>query len=445
MLHAVGRGSRVNAPKFAALQGAGKITVNAQNQWHVPSYVTVPYIEGEGIGPEVMTQTRRVVDSAVRLAYGLMKGINWKPLLAGVKAQEAGKDLIPQDTADAINEHHILLKGPMGTPLGGGHRSLNVTLRNMYNLYACIRPVKTMAGVPTPLKDDKKLDVVIFRENTEDLYKGFEFEPGSPGMKELQAVLKKYSMDVPDDAALGIKPISESASKRIVAKAIQYALDNDRPSVTVMHKANIMKFTEGGFLKWAKEVAQQQFPNKVLLWDDFQKQYGGDFKKLPKGPDGKYQKIVLQDCIADNMFQQMTLNPQNHSVIVTMNLNGDYISDDAAANVGGLGLAPGANIGDKHAIFEATHGTAPDIAGQNKANPTALFLTTVMMLNHMGWTEAADILLKGVETAMANQQFTGDLASKVPGAKALGTKEYTDAVIEAMKKNTNPQRKNFVA
>jgi isocitrate dehydrogenase len=322
-----------------------------------------------------------------------------------------------------------VLKGPMNTPIGGGYRSINVAMRKMFDLFACIRPVKTFAGVETPLKANTKVDVVIFRENTEDVYAGIEFEKGSPQAEKLRKLLAELGATVPPDAGLGIKTISESASKRIVAKAIQYALDNNRPSVTIMHKGNIQKYTEGAFLKWGQEVAKQQFPGKVILSDEFKAKYGGDFSRVPQG------KVVLNDVIADNMFQQMTLNPQHLSVIVAPNLNGDYISDDAVALVGGLGLAPGANIGEKHAMFEATHGTAPDIAGQNKANPTALFLTTVMMLNHMGWSEAADLLLKGVEQALASHRMTGDLARHIPGAKALSTDQYTDAVIDNMRKS----------
>lgn len=429
MLHGVGNPVfGAVQPLFGARRKYEKVQVSPEGQWKIPDHVTIPYIEGEGIGPEIIKAARRAVNSAVKLSYGDQKSIRWVPMLAGIRAQEAGKDIIPPETVQQIKDHHIFVKGPLATPLGGGHRSINVTLRNMFNLFACIRPVRAFEGVSTPLKDNR-LDVVIFRENTEDLYAGIEFEQGSEGAKKLQALLKELGYDVPDDAGLGIKPISESASKRIVAKAIQYALDEERPSVTVMHKANIMKYTEGAFLKWAREEAKARFGDRVLLWEEFQQQYGADFAKLPKG------KVVLQEVIADNMFQQLTLNPQNHHVIVTMNLNGDYISDDAAANVGGLGLAPGANIGDAFAMFEATHGTAPDIAGQNKANPSSMFLTMIMMLNHMGWGEAADRLLKGMETALANGQMTGDLARKTDGAKALSTTQFTNAVISAMKKD----------
>ena len=402
-----------------------KVSIDASGNWVIPDHVIIPYIPGEGIGPEIIESSKRLIDQALKLSYGNRRSIQWKPLLAGIKAQEAGKDILPQETIDEITDHHLFVKGPLATPLGGGHRSINVTLRKMFDLFACIRPVRAFDGVESPLKNNK-LDVVIFRENTEDLYAGIEFEQGSPGAKKLQALLKELGHDVPDDAGLGIKPISESASKRIVQKAIQYAIDSGRPSVTVMHKANIMKYTEGAFLKWAREVAKDQFPDKVVLAEDFQTLYGGDMKRVPKG------NVVLQEVIADNMFQQLTLNPQNHSVIVTMNLNGDYISDDAAANVGGLGLAPGANIGDKYAMFEATHGTAPDIAGQNKANPSSMFLTTIMMLNHMGWSQAGDRMLKGMEAALAHGSLTGDLARNVAGAKALSTTAFTDAVIAEM-------------
>ncbi len=435
MWHGVGHPTfGVVQPLFGARRKYENVQVTTEGQWKIPNHVVIPYIEGEGIGPEIIKAAKRVVNSAVKLSYGDARSIKWVPMLAGVKAQQAGKPIIPEETINQIKRHHIFIKGPLATPLGGGHRSINVTLRNMFNLFACIRPVRAFAGVESPMKDNR-LDVVIFRENTEDLYAGIEFEKGSEGAKKLQALLKELGYDVPDDAGLGIKPISESASKRIVAKALQYALDEGRPSVTVMHKANIMKFTEGAFLKWAREVAKERFGDRVLLWEEFQRQYGGDFKKLPQG------KVVLQEVIADNMFQQLTLNPQNHHVIVTMNLNGDYISDDAAANVGGLGLAPGANIGDEYAMFEATHGTAPDIAGQNKANPASMFLTLIMMLNHMGWGEAADRMLKAMEHTLASGRMTGDLARNTPGAKALSTTQFTNAVIQAMKQDAQAQGK----
>ncbi|MBY0403973.1 MAG: NADP-dependent isocitrate dehydrogenase, partial [Cyanobacteria bacterium] len=292
--------------------------------------------------------------------------------------------------------------------------------------FACIRPVKVIPGVVTPMKQDRT-NIVLFRENTEDVYSGVEFEKGSPEAAKLIAFLnREFNSGIREDSAIGIKPISEFASKRVIAKAIDYALEHNRPTVTMVHKGNIMKFTEGGFAKWGKELAQEKYPNQVILYDDFKTQYGGDFKRLPPG------KVVLQERLTDAKFQDVILNPQWDSVLVTMNLNGDYLSDAYAATVGGLGVAPGANIGEDYAMFESTHGSAPDIAGQNKANPTALLLTMGMMLDEMGWDKASVLLNQSVEKTLKDQKMTGDLARQIPGLQPLGTAEYGAAILKSM-------------
>lgn len=400
------------------------IHYNQQGQMQVPDEVEIPFIEGDGIGKEIMTSARQVVDEAVRLAYDGKRSIRWMPLVAGEQALSAtNKDLIPEATRKAIDRHHVAVKGPLNTPVGKGFRSINVQLRSMFDLYACIRPVKTLPEVPTTTIH-KNIDTVIFRENTEDVYRGIEFENGSQDAKDLIAFLKSKGFDVPADSGIGVKPISHSASKRIVEEAIEYALEHGRKSITVVHKANIQKFTDGLFLNVAREVAQKQYPDKVILQEDFEKQYAGDYSKLPAG------KVVLKDRIADAILQDIILNPTQHDVVVTTNMMGDLLSDGFAALVGGLGLAPGANIGNRHAIFESVHGTAPDIAGQNKANPTALLLSMKMMLDYLDWDEASALLQKGIEKTFANQQMTGDLARYVDGATALGTKEFADAILK---------------
>ena len=414
----------VSASFYSSPLFAGSITKQG-SQWVVPNDVTIPVISGDGIGPEITTQAERLVQAAIQKAYGNKRTITWLPITAGKKAEASGQGLLPQATIDAFKQHRFIVKAPLETPIGEGFRSLNVTLRQLFDLFACIRPFRLFPGVQSPLKKGNP-DIVIFRENTEDVYQGVEFPKDSDGAKRLIALLQGEGHTIRPDSGLGIKPISEFASKRLIEKAFRFAIDNHRPSVTVVHKGNIMKFTEGAFLNWAKEVAKTQFPNEIILPEQFKTEYGGDFKKIPPG------KVLFQERIADAMFQDAIQNPEWHSVIVTMNLNGDYLSDAVAATVGGLGMAPGANIGDNYAMFEATHGTAPDIAGQNKANPTAMFLTMVMMLNEMGWHEAATAMVKAIEKALSDQQMTGDLARTIPGAKALGCSEYTDQVIQRL-------------
>ncbi len=408
-----------------------KIRENRSGQKVIPAHVRIPYIEGDGIGPEIMLQAQRVTNKAVELTYQNQRSIAWIPLLAGKKALAAGKPVFPQETLDAIRSHHVAVKSPMDTPIGGGFRSVNVQLRKALDLYMCIRPLRTFPGVRSPLEavnnQSKTVNMTVFRENTEDIYKGIEFAKGHPITRALILLLNKLgNFDIRPDSALAVKPISETASKRIVEKAIEFALKQGKPSVTLVHKGNIMKETEGAFLKWGEAVAREKFSRHLITQDEFWKTYQGDFSKVPKG------KFVLQSKIADAMFQEVTLKPDRHHVVVTMNLNGDYLSDDIAATVGGLGLSPGANIGDHYAVFEATHGSAPDIAGQNKANPTALILSMAMMLNHLGWTPAAQLMYNAVEMTLANGHLTGDLQPARGNYQPLSTTDYTEKLVDTM-------------
>lgn len=420
---------RAVSPQFAGFRdrkSPKKIEVTPDGEWKVPNHVRVPYIQGDGIGREIMPAARQVVNEAVKLSYGDKKSIQWIPLLAGEEAIAAGKDLVPEETVKTIDEHHIAVKGPLGTPVGGGTRSINVHLRKLFDLYANIRPVQSLPEVKTP-SIHENLDVVIFRENTEDVYRGIEFEQGSKDAKDLIDFLKKRGHEIPDDSGIGIKPMSEANSKRIIEDAITFALENNRKAVTVVHKGNIMKYTEGAFKNWAEEVAREKFADRVIFQDEFWNKYGGDFSKLPEG------KVVLKDRIADAMLQDVLLNPHQHDVVVAPNLNGDYLSDAFAGLVGGIGLAPGANIGKRHAIFEAVHGTAPDIAGQGKANPTALILSMRMMLRHLGWDKAATLIQESLAKTLSGHRMTGDLARHIKGIKPLSTGEFTEALIANMK------------
>lgn len=407
----------------------GKITLDPAGNHVIPNHVRIPFIGGDGIGPEIMVEAQRAVDKAVELVYGNDRSIEWVPMIAGEKALAAGKGVLPEETIQTIKDHKFFVKSPLNTPTGGGFRSINVHLRKMFDLFACVRPVKNLEGVVSPMKQDRT-DIVLFRENTEDVYSGMECEEGDPKTLKLIAFLKElYGYDIPADSALAIKNISKSASKRLVKEAIQFALNDGRHSVTLVHKGNIMKFTEGAFAKWGKEIAKEAFGDKALLWDEFMAQYGGDFTKLPEG------KVVIQERLTDAKFQDVIMNPHWDSVVATMNLNGDLLSDAYAATVGGLGVAPGANLGTEYAMFESTHGSAPDKAGKGIANPTALMLTMNMMLDHMGWHEASDLLMKGIEESLKAHKMTGDLAERIPETPKLSTTEYTNAVIEAMQAN----------
>ncbi len=387
----------------------------------VPDRPIVPFIEGDGIGPDIWRAAQRVLDAAVERAYGGSRSIAWMEILAGEKAKENTGEWLPSDTYEAIRHYRGAIKGPLTTPVGGGFRSLNVTLRQVLDLYACVRPVKHYAGVPSPVSSPEKIDMVLFRENTEDVYSGVEWESGSAEAAKLVSYLKsELGKEIRGDSGIGVKPISPFGSKRLVRKAIQYALDQGRPSVTLVHKGNIMKFTEGAFKEWGYELARQEFGDVTISEQDLWDHHGG------KAPDGK---VVIKDRIADAMFQQVLLRPAEYDVLATTNLNGDYLSDALAAQVGGLGMAPGSNESDGMALFEATHGTAPKYAGQDKVNPGSLILSGVMMLRWLGWGEAADRIEGALEQTIDQKRVTYDLERQMEGATLLKTSEYGDAVI----------------
>ena len=387
----------------------------------VPENPIIGFIEGDGIGPDIWKATKGVLDKAVEVAYSGSRRIIWKELFAGEKAQKiyGEGNLLPEATLKEISRLGIVLKGPLTTPVGGGFRSLNVTIRQALDLYACIRPVRYIPGVPAPLKNPEKVDVVIFRENTEDVYAGVEWEAGSEEAKELIRLInekqrKKGGSLISEESAIGIKPMSEKNTKRLVKKAIQYAIENNRKVVTLVHKGNIMKFTEGRFRDWGYEVAKEEFKDIIITEEELKKYEG----KIPEG------KILINDRIADAMFQQLILRPEEYDILATPNLNGDYLSDAAAALVGGLGMAPGANIGDRCAVFEATHGTAPKYAGLDKVNPSSLILSGVEMLRFMGWNEAAELILKAIEKTVQNKTVTYDLARQMDGAREVKCSEF---------------------
>ena len=398
-----------------------KITGDANGALHVPNRPIVPFIEGDGIGPDIWAATRRVVDAAVAHAYDGARAIAWMEVLAGEKANERTGEWLPQETLDALTEFRVAIKGPLTTPVGGGIRSLNVTIRQVLDLYSCIRPVRWIPGVPSPVREPHKLHVVIFRENTEDVYAGIEWASGSDEAERLRAFLQdRMGAAVREASGIGIKPISPFGTKRHVAAAIRYALARGRDSVTLVHKGNIMKFTEGAFRDWGYEVAEELFPGETIpesrLWD---------------GEEAN-GRVVIKDRIADAMFQQVLLRPDEYSVVATPNLNGDYLSDACAAQVGGLGMAPGANVGDEVAVFEATHGTAPKYAGQDKVNPGSLILSAAMMLEHLRWDEAAKAVDRGLEGAVAAGTVTYDLERQMEGATKVSTSAFGEAVVAHM-------------
>ncbi len=404
-----------------------KITVNADNSLNVPDNPIIPFIEGDGIGIDITPVMKKVVDAAVDKAYGGKRKIAWMEIFAGEKANKIyGGDWLPQETFDAIREYVVSIKGPLTTPVGGGFRSLNVALRQELDLYVCLRPVRYYKGTPSPLKEPEKTDMVIFRENSEDIYAGIEWkaetEEARKVIRFLQEEMGVTKIRFPETSGIGVKPVSREGTERLVRKAIQYAIDNDRASVTLVHKGNIMKFTEGAFKEWGYALAKREFGAVELD--------GGPclhFKNPNTGRD-----IVIKDVIADAMLQQVLLRPAEYDVIATLNLNGDYLSDALAAQVGGIGIAPGANLSDTVAMFEATHGTAPKYAGQNKVNPGSLILSAEMMLRHMGWTEAADLIIKGMEGAISAKTVTYDFERLMTGAKLLSCSEFGDAVIAHM-------------
>lgn len=390
----------------------------------VPDNPIIPFIEGDGTGPDIWRATKKVLESAVEKAYDGQRKLCWTQLYAADKSLELFDEWVPEETVEAIKKYRVAIKGPLTTPVGGGHRSANVYLRQILDLYACVRPVFWVPGVPAPVKKPGKLDVVIFRENIEDVYSGIEFKAGSEEAGKMRRFLREeLDSDVRKDSGIGIKPISACGSKRLMRKAIQYAIDRDLHSVTIMHKGNIMKFTEGAFKDWCYELATEEFADNIITEDELWDEHDGN---MPAG------KILVKDRIADAMFQQVLLRPDEYDVIVTPNLNGDYISDACAAQVGGLGIAPGSNIGDGLALFEATHGTAPKYAGMDKVNPSSLILSGRMMLEYLGWWCAADMISEGLKAAVANKTVTYDLERQMQGATLLKCSEFGQAIIDNM-------------
>jgi isocitrate dehydrogenase len=407
-----------SAYKFARIpEGGDPISVH-NGEVQVPAHPIIPYIEGDGTGPDIWRATCRVLDAAVRTAYEDERRLIWMEVFAGEKALNVTGDWLPDETLTALQEFKVGIKGPLTTPVGGGIRSLNVTLRQVLDLYACIRPVRYIPGVPSPVKEPEKVDVIIFRENTEDVYAGIEWKAKSDEAEKVRSFLvDEMGSDIREGSAIGVKPMSEFGSKRLIAAALRYALQRGKSSVTLVHKGNIMKYTEGAFRDWGYEVAQQEFGARVVK----------------EGEENPGQKLVVKDRIADAMFQQLLLRPDEYSVIATPNLNGDYLSDAAAAQVGGLGMAPGANVGEEVAVFEATHGTAPKYANQDKVNPGSLILSAVMMLEHIGWMEAADMVVTGLEKAIANKTVTYDLERQMKGARLVSTSGFAEEIIRNMR------------
>jgi isocitrate dehydrogenase len=397
-----------------------RITIEAGKP-AVPDQPIIPFIEGDGIGPDIWRATQAVVDASVAKAYEGERGIAWMEVYAGEKAYEKTGEWLPEETFEALREFKVGIKGPLTTPVGGGIRSLNVTIRQVLDLYSCVRPVRWIKGVPSPMKEPEKLDVIIYRENTEDVYAGIEWESGTAEADRVRSFLvDEMGASIREGSGIGIKPISPFGTKRHVAAAIRYSLERSRRSVTLVHKGNIMKFTEGSFRDWGYEVAEEQFPDTTVaepaVWE------GAD----PAG------KLLINDRIADAMFQQVLLRPDEYDVLATPNLNGDYLSDACAAQVGGLGMAPGANIGDEIAVFEATHGTAPKYTNLDKVNPGSLILSAVMMLKHLGWNEAAEAVNRGVEGAIDAKTVTYDLERQMEGATTVTTSEFGQAIISHM-------------
>jgi len=405
-----------------------KIKVNPDLSLQVPANPIIPFIEGDGIGVDITPVMRKVVDAAVSKAYGSKKAIAWMEVYAGEKATKVynSDTWLPAETLDAVRDYVVSIKGPLTTPVGGGIRSLNVALRQQLDLYVCLRPIRYFNGVPSPVKEPWKTDMVIFRENSEDIYAGIEWAADSTDAKKIIAFLRDEmgvtKIRFPEHCGIGIKPVSKQGTQRLVARAIQYAIDNNRSSVTLVHKGNIMKFTEGAFKDWGYAIACEQFGAKPLD--------GGPWHVLKNPKTGK--EIVIKDVIADAFLQQILLRPEDYSVIATLNLNGDYISDALAAQVGGIGIAPGANLSDSVAMFEATHGTAPKYAGQDKVNPGSLILSAEMMLRHLGWHEAADLIIKGTEGAIEAKTVTYDFERLMPGAMLVSCSGFGDAIIKHM-------------
>ena len=409
-------------------QSGEKITVNPDFSLNVSDHPIIPFIEGDGIGIDVTPVMRKVIDAAVEKAYAGKRKIEWMEVYAGEKSLKVyGENVwLPEETLDALKEFVISIKGPLTTPIGGGIRSLNVAMRQRLDLYVCLRPVRYFQGVPSPLREPEKTDMVIFRENTEDIYAGIEWAEGTPeAQKVIDFLVREMGVSqirFPKTSGIGIKPVSREGTERLVRKAIQYAIDNDRPSVTLVHKGNIMKFTEGSFRDWGYALAKREFGAEVIgkgPWCRFRNPKTG-------------REIVVKDVLADAFLQEILLRPAEFSVLATLNLNGDYISDALAAQVGGIGIAPGANISDSVAIFEATHGTAPSLAGQNNVNPGSLILSAEMMLRHIGWTEAADLVIASMQKAISSRQVTSDFARLMSDAREVSTSEFGNIMISFM-------------
>lgn len=407
----------------------------------VPDTVTIPFIEGDGIGREITAAAQKVINASVEKSYGGKRSIEWMEVLAGEKAFNATGSWLPDETLTAFREYLIGIKGPLTTPIGEGIRSLNVALRQTLDLYVCLRPVRWFAGVPSPVKHPEKVNMFIFRENTEDIYAGIEYMTGEANCEKFKRFLLEEmgvkKVRFPDTSSFGIKPVSKEGSERLVRSAIQFAIERNLPSVTLVHKGNIMKFTEGAFKNWGYTLAENEFGNSVFTMAEYQqikKSEGGEAADAVYNQAVKEGKIIIKDVITDAFLQESLLHPEEHCVIATMNLNGDYVSDQLAACVGGIGIAPGANINYKtgHAIFEATHGTAPNIAGTGKANPSSLLLSGVMMLDYLGWDEASKLIEKAIEKLMAERKMTADLFSQTENATLLSTGEYAEALIELL-------------
>lgn len=401
-------------------QAGSPITVDSNGKLQVPNNPIIPFIEGDGTGPDIWHASQLVFDAAVEKAYGGQKKIHWMEVPAGEKSFKQHESWLPDETVDAIREFRVAIKGPLTTPVGGGIRSLNVTLRQVLDLYQCVRPVRWYTNVPSPVREPQKVNMCIFRENTEDIYAGIEFKAGSEEQKKLREFLSTtLNKKVREDSGLGIKPVSEFGSKRLVRAAIQYAIKHNCKSVTLVHKGNIMKFTEGAFRDWGYEVAKTEFRDQCVTWDECN-------GNVPAG------KILIKDAIADNMFQQALLRPDEYEVLACTNLNGDYLSDALAAQVGGLGIAPGANIGDGYALFEATHGTAPKYAGMDKVNPGSVILSGNMMFEYLGWNEVSQLISKAFEKTLEQKVVTYDFARALSGAKEVKCSEFAKALISNM-------------
>ena len=414
--------------KIVVPEGGSKITANSDNTLNVPNNPIIPFIEGDGIGVDVTPAMKIAIDAAVDKAYGGERKIHWMEVYAGEKATHVydADTWLPEETLEAVKDYIVSIKGPLTTPVGGGIRSLNVALRQKLDLYTCLRPVRWFTGVPSPVKKPADVDMVIFRENSEDIYAGVEWKAGTPEadkvIKFLREEMGVTNIRFPENCGIGVKPVSEEGTKRLVRQAVQYTIDNDRESLTLVHKGNIMKFTEGAFKDWGYEIVKDEFGGELLD--------GGPWMTFKNPNNGK--DIVVKDVIADAMLQQILLRPAEYDVIATLNLNGDYLSDALAAEVGGIGIAPGANLSDTVAMFEATHGTAPKYAGQDKVNPGSVILSAEMMLRHMGWVEAADLVLKGVEKAIAKGEVTYDFHRLMDDAKLLKCSEFGQAVADNM-------------